>query len=94
MLRCDFLALDAPDQERCATLASWQREWFSGVGTSNQRSACGGKMTTLEPASQDVSTGAAAHPDAGETRRLRAGRLRFFRTIAESVGCRLPRREL
>jgi len=47
-------------------------------------------MTTLEPASQDVSMAAAAYPDAGETRRLRAGRLRFFRTIAESVGVQGP----
>lgn len=47
-------------------------------------------MTTREPASQDVSTAAAAYQDAGETRRLRAGRLRFFRTIAESVGVQGP----
>src|SRR6516225_715708 len=47
-------------------------------------------MTTPEPTSLDVSTGAAAYPDAGETRRLRAGRLRFFRTIAESVGVQGP----
>src|SRR6516225_8712766 len=47
-------------------------------------------MTTPEPTSLDVSTGAAAYPDAGETRRLRAGRLRFFRTIAESVGVQAP----
>ncbi len=47
-------------------------------------------MTTLEPASQNVSRAAAAYPDAGETRRLRAGRLRFIRTIAESVGVQGP----
>src|SRR5215467_885201 len=47
-------------------------------------------MTTLEPSSQELSTAAAAYPDAGETRRLRAGRLRFFRTIAESVGVQGP----
>ena len=47
-------------------------------------------MTALEPASHDVSTAAAAYPDASETRRLRAGRLRFFRTIAESVGVQGP----
>jgi amino acid transporter len=46
--------------------------------------------TTLEPASQDLSTAAAAYPDAGGTRRLRAERLRFFRTIAESVGLQGP----
>src|SRR6516225_5722419 len=47
-------------------------------------------MTTPEPTSLDVSTAAAAYPDAGETMRLRAGRLRFFRTIAESVGVQGP----
>ena len=47
-------------------------------------------MTTLEPASPDVNTAAAAYPDAGETMRLRSGRLRFFRTIAESVGVQGP----
>lgn len=47
-------------------------------------------MTTLEPASPDLNTAAAAYPDAGETMRLRAGRLRFFRTIAESVGVQGP----
>ena len=47
-------------------------------------------MTTLEPTSQDVGVAAAAYPNAGETRRLRAGRLRFFRTIAESVGVQGP----
>jgi amino acid transporter len=31
-----------------------------------------------------------AYPDAGETGRLRGGRLRFFRTIAESVGVQGP----
>src|SRR6516164_5145595 len=47
-------------------------------------------MTTPEPTSLDVSTAAAAYPDAGETMRLRAGPLRFFRTIAESVGVQGP----
>lgn len=42
-------------------------------------------MTTLEPAPQDLNTASAAYPDAGETMRLGAGRLRFFRTIAESA---------
>jgi amino acid transporter len=41
-------------------------------------------------ASQGVTTAAVAYPDAGETRRLRAGSLRFFRTIAESVGVQGP----
>lgn len=49
-----------------------------------------GKKTTLEPASREVSVAAAAYPDAGETGRLRTGRLRFFRTIAESVGTQGP----
>jgi amino acid transporter len=47
-------------------------------------------MTTLEPSSQELGMAAAAYRDAGETRRLRAGRLRFFRTIAESVGVQGP----
>ena len=47
-------------------------------------------MTTLEPASHDISVAAVAYPDADETRRLRPGRLRFFRTIAESVGVQGP----
>ncbi len=47
-------------------------------------------MITPEASSQEPSTAAAAYPDAGETRRLRAGRLRFFRTIAESVGVQGP----
>jgi amino acid transporter len=38
----------------------------------------------------EESTAAAAYPDAGETERLRHGRLRFFRTIAESVGVQGP----
>jgi amino acid transporter len=37
-----------------------------------------------------VSAAAAAYPGAGETERLRGGRLRFFRTIAESVGVQAP----
>ena len=50
----------------------------------------GKRAPTLEPAAQDVSIAAGAYPDAGETMRLRAGRLRFFRTIAESVGVQGP----
>ena len=38
----------------------------------------------------ETSTAAAAYPGAGEAGRLRAGRLRFFRTIAESVGVQGP----
>jgi amino acid transporter len=38
----------------------------------------------------EVSTAAAAYPAAGETERLRGGRLQFFRTIAESVGVQAP----
>ena len=37
-----------------------------------------------------MSAAAAAYPGAGETERLHAGRLRFFRTIAESVGVQAP----
>jgi amino acid transporter len=44
-----------------------------------------GSLSSLE-----VSTAAAAYPNAGETGRLRGGRLRFFRTIAESVGVQGP----
>jgi len=47
-------------------------------------------MTTLEPSPQNVSTAAVAYPDTGETGRLHAGSLRFFRTIAESVGVQAP----
>jgi len=39
---------------------------------------------------QEASAAAAAYPGAGETERLRGGRLRFFRTIAESVGVQAP----
>src|SRR5215472_18251386 len=45
-------------------------------------------MTTEE--TREESNAAAAYPDAGETGRLRGGRLRFFRTIAESVGVQGP----
>ena len=44
-------------------------------------------------AAREASAGeeaAAAYPGAGETERLRGGRLRFFRTIAESVGVQAP----
>ncbi|MGB6440810.1 MAG: hypothetical protein WBE89_16125, partial [Methyloceanibacter sp.] len=47
-------------------------------------------MTAVGPTSHEVSTAAAAYPDAGETRRLRAGSLSFFRTIAASVGVQGP----
>jgi amino acid transporter len=40
--------------------------------------------------SQREGTAAAAYPEAPETERLRGGRLRFFRTIAESVGVQGP----
>lgn len=38
----------------------------------------------------EATTAAAAYPGAGETGRLRAGNLRFFRTLAESVGIQGP----
>ena len=47
-------------------------------------------MAISESASPAVSSAALAYPGAGETERLRAGRLRFFRTIAESVGFQAP----
>jgi len=47
-------------------------------------------MVKPEPAGQELSAAATAYPDADETGRLRAGRLRFFRTIAESVGVQGP----
>ena len=47
-------------------------------------------MTIPESSSQEVNVAAAAYPRAGETGRLRGGRLRFFRTIAESVGVQGP----
>ena len=47
-------------------------------------------MTALEPSCHDISTAAAAYPGAGKTGRLHAGSLRFFRTIAESVGVQSP----
>jgi amino acid transporter len=47
-------------------------------------------MTTGERPPQEVSTVAAAYPGADETGQLRGGRLRFFRTIAESVGVQGP----
>lgn len=45
-------------------------------------------MTTREGPAREESMAAAAYP--GETGRLRGGRLRFFRTIAESVGVQGP----
>ena len=47
-------------------------------------------MTAEERPPQEVSTVAAAYPDADGTGQLRGGRLRFFRTIAESVGVQGP----
>lgn len=47
-------------------------------------------MSVAESPSQQESTASAAYPGAGETGRLRGGRLRFFRTIAESVGVQGP----
>ena len=47
-------------------------------------------MSIAGPQSPELSTAAAAYPGAGETGRLRGGRLRFFRTIAESVGVQGP----
>jgi amino acid transporter/roadblock/LC7 domain-containing protein len=47
-------------------------------------------MTIAESPSPDVGAAPAAYPNAGETGRLRGGRLRFFRTIAESVGVQAP----
>jgi amino acid transporter len=38
----------------------------------------------------EARTAAVAYPGAGETGRLRGGRLRFFRTVAESVGVQGP----
>jgi hypothetical protein len=46
-------------------------------------------MSAAGLSSQEL-TAAAAYPGAGETRRLPAGSLRFFRTIAESVGTQAP----
>jgi amino acid transporter len=43
-----------------------------------------------ESVSPALSSAAAAYPGEGETGRLHAGRLRFFRTIAESVGVQGP----
>jgi amino acid transporter len=47
-------------------------------------------MTTPESLTLEAGTATAAYPNAGETGRLRGGRLRFFRTIAESVGVQGP----
>jgi amino acid transporter len=47
-------------------------------------------MTTRELPAREEGAAAAAYPDAGETERLHGGRLRFFRTIAESVGVQGP----
>jgi amino acid transporter len=47
-------------------------------------------MTSSQSRSREVSAAAAAYPNAGEAGRLRGGRLRFFRTIAESVGLQGP----
>jgi amino acid transporter len=47
-------------------------------------------MITQEVSAIEEGAAAAAYPGAGETGRLRGGRLRFFRTIAESVGVQGP----
>src|SRR5215472_12014806 len=47
-------------------------------------------MTTRELPACEEGAAAAAYPGAGETERLHGGRLRFFRTIAESVGVQGP----
>jgi amino acid transporter len=47
-------------------------------------------MVTRELPGREEGTAAAVYPGAGETGRLRGGRLRFFRTIAESVGVQGP----
>ena len=47
-------------------------------------------MAAVEPPPQGETTAAVAYPDAGANRRLRGERLRFFRTIAESVGAQGP----
>jgi amino acid transporter len=47
-------------------------------------------MIIPESSSRELGIAATAYPDADETGRLRAGRLRFFRTIAESVGVQGP----
>lgn len=44
----------------------------------------------VEESSQDRNTAASAYADAPDTERLHQGRLRFFRTIAESVGVQGP----
>jgi hypothetical protein len=47
-------------------------------------------MVAVEPPPQGETAAAVAYPDAGADRRLRGARLRFFRTIAESVGTQGP----
>jgi amino acid transporter len=47
-------------------------------------------MAAVEPLPQEDTTAMVAYPDAGVNRRLRGERLRFFRTIAESVGAQGP----
>ena len=47
-------------------------------------------MTAVESAPHEANTAAAAYPDAGETSRLHPVGLRFFRTVAESVGVQGP----
>jgi amino acid transporter len=47
-------------------------------------------MVTRQLPGREEGTAAAAYPGAGETERLHGGRLRFFRTIAESVGVQGP----
>jgi len=47
-------------------------------------------MTTQEIPAREEYAAAVAYPRASETERLHGGRLRFFRTIAESVGVQGP----
>ena len=47
-------------------------------------------MTAQEVPAREEGAAAAAYPGAGESERLHGGRLRFFRTIAESVGVQGP----
>jgi amino acid transporter len=47
-------------------------------------------VSIARPQSPELSTATEAYPGADETGRLRGGRLRFFRTIAESVGVQGP----
>lgn len=50
----------------------------------------GSRMNRTQLLDNDENIAIAAYPQAGETQRLRAGHLRFLRTIAESVGVQGP----